>query len=341
MKKTNIYLFVFFVLGLFGTLSSCNKDDDEIPVGKPVINLAEVGLENSKTAVAGSDLHLEGDLVAEGLTAKIELEIHQEGGGEYKIEKSWTEGKYVGVKNATFHEHLDIPADAPAGEYHLHLTVTDQLGNTATADSELTIEGADVSVAYQLLFTESAGYAHGNHFHDLADKEGAETVTVSFDEQGTATAGGHLHLDPHGIYKVELKQFDDAGNEIQGKYIESEAVARFHKAFLIGGEFILNSTTTDESGAIFQPRETKYGDGTDVTGASGTGTTGTIFYFTVGHANEGEKDVMYVLRKFASAETKATVTREQWNLADYATRFAGEDVVKLSFEIHAEEGHDH
>ncbi len=106
MKKTNIYLFVFFVLGLFGTLSSCNKDDDEIPVGKPVINLAEVGLENSKTAVAGSDLHLEGDIVTEGLTAKIELEIHQEGGGEYKIEKSWTEGKYIGVKNATFHEQF-------------------------------------------------------------------------------------------------------------------------------------------------------------------------------------------------------------------------------------------
>ncbi len=341
MKKTNIYLFLFLLLGIFGTLSSCSKDDDEIPVGKPVINLSEVGLENSRTAVAGSDLHLEGDILAEGLIAKIDIEIHQEDGGEYKIEKSWTEGKYIGVKNTTFHEHLDIPADAPAGEYHLHFAVTDQLGNTATVESELTIESADVPVAYQLQFTESAGYAHGNHFHDLADKEGAETITVSFDAQGSAIIGGHLHLDPHGIYKVELKQFDDAGNEVQGKYIESEDVAKYYKAFLIGGDFILNSTTEDESGAIFQPRETKYGDGTDVTGASGTGTTGTIFYFTVGHANEGEKDVTYVLRKFSSASIKPTITREQWNLTDYATKFAGEDVIKLSFEIHAEEGHDH
>lgn len=341
MKKTNIYLFLFLVLGLFGTLSSCNKDDDEIPVEKPVVILSEVGLENSKTAVAGSDLHLDGDIVAEGLIAKIEVEIHQEGGGEYKIEKSWTEGKYIGVRNTTFHEHLDISADAPAGEYHLHFTVTDQLGNATTAESELTIESAEVPVAYQLLFTEAEGYAHGDHFHDLADKEEAETIAVTFDAQGSAITGGHLHLDPHGIYKVELKQFDEAGNEVQGKYIESEAVAKYYKAFLIGGDFVLNTDTEDESGAIFQPRESKYGDGTNVTGASGTGTTGTLFYFTIGHANEGTKDVTYLLRKFASAETKATVTRAQWNLADYATRFAGEDVIKLSFEIHAEEGHDH
>lgn len=338
MKKTNIYLFLLLVLGVFGTLSSCKDDNNDVTVEKPVITLSEIGLENSKTAVAGSDLHLEGDIVAEGLIAKIEIEIHKEGDGEYEIEQSYTEGKYIGVRNTTFHEHLDIPAEAPAGEYHLHFTVTDQLGNTTTVESELTIESADVPVAYQLLFTESEGYAHGDHFHDLADKDGAETITVSFDEQGTAITGGHLHLDPHGIYKVELKEFDDAGNEVQGKYIESEAVANFYKAFLIGGEFILNSTTSDESGAIFQPRETQYGDGTAVSGSGGIGTTGTIFYFTVGHANEGEKDVIYVLRKFSSAETKATVTREHWNLADYTTRFAGEDVIKLSFEIHAEEG---
>ena len=82
----------------------------------------------------GDDMHLEAEIVAEGLIKRIDVEIHKED-GSFEIEKSYTEGKYIGVKNTEFHEHIDIPANAPLGEYHLHFTVTDQQGQTTLAEA--------------------------------------------------------------------------------------------------------------------------------------------------------------------------------------------------------------
>lgn len=339
MKTRNIRFFFLLSTILFGFLSSCKKDNEEIPaLAKPQISALEIGSGNNKTVQAGSDLHLEGDILAEALIAKIEIEVHQEGGGQYKFTKAYTDGKYIGVKNATFHEHIDVPADAPAGAYHFHFTVTDKAGNTTTVESPLTIQGTDAKVAYKLIFTEVAGEAHGDHFHDLADKEKVEPIAISFDEKGTALAGGHAHLHPAGIYKIELKQFDASSKEIQGQYIVNKATADYYKAFLTGGSFVLNPNSSTGSGAIFQTKETTYGDGTAVNGA--TETTGIITYFTAGKDNEGEKNVVFVLRKFNDATTKAKVTRADWNSSDYATKFAGQDLIKLSFELHAEEGED-
>ncbi|KKO91209.1 hypothetical protein AAW12_11885 [Sphingobacterium sp. Ag1] len=339
MKTRNIRFFFLLSTILFGFLSSCKKDNEEIPaLAKPQISALEIGSGNNKTVQAGSDLHLEGDILAEALIAKIEIEVHQEGGGQYKFTKAYTDGKYIGVKNATFHEHIDVPADAPAGAYHFHFTVTDKAGNTTTIESPLTIQGTDAKVAYKLIFTEVAGEAHGDHFHDLADKEKVEPIVISFDEKGTALAGGHAHLHPAGIYKIELKQFDASSKEIQGQYIINKATADYYKAFLTGGSFVLNPNSSTGSGAIFQTKETTYGDGSAVNGA--TETTGIITYFTAGKDNEGEKNVVFVLRKFNDATTKAKVTRADWNSSEYTAKFAGQDLIKLSFELHAEEGED-
>ncbi|WP_313264485.1 DUF4625 domain-containing protein [Sphingobacterium sp.] len=339
MKTRNIRFFFLLSTILLGFLSSCKKDNEDIPaLAKPQIGTLEVGSGNNKTVKAGSDLHLEGDLVAEALIAKIEIEIHQEGGGQYKFTKAYTEGKYIGVKNATFHEHIDVPADAPAGAYHFHFTVTDKAGNATTVESPLTIEGSDAKVAYKLVFTEVAGEAHGDHFHDLADKDKVEPISISFDEKGTALAGGHAHINPESIYKIEFKQFDASSKEIQGQYISNKATADYYKAFLTGGSFVLNPNSSTGTGAIFQTKETTYGDGSAVNGAIET--TGIITYFTAGKDNEGEKNVSYILRKFNDATTKAKVTRADWNLSDYATKFAGQDQIKLSFELHAEMGED-
>ncbi len=121
--------------------TACNDDDDD--VAKPVITLTEVGHDNCLKAHPGYDMHLEADIVAEGLIAAIYVEIHQEDGGSYEIESSYTDGSYIGVRNTEFHEHIDIPADAPLGAYHLHFTVTDQQGQQTTAESELTLVEAD------------------------------------------------------------------------------------------------------------------------------------------------------------------------------------------------------
>ncbi|MDR2362238.1 MAG: DUF4625 domain-containing protein [Prevotellaceae bacterium] len=123
-------------------VSACT-DDDTKPA-KPVVAITGIGSHDGPegTVKAGDELHLEADIVAEGLIARIDVEIHQEDGGSFEIEKPYTEGAYIGVKNATFHEHIDIPSEAPAGEYHLHLTVQDREGQTTTAEAELEIEAA-------------------------------------------------------------------------------------------------------------------------------------------------------------------------------------------------------
>jgi len=176
----------------------------------------------------------------------------------------------------------------------------------------------------ELVFTEAEGEPHGNHFHGLGDKQNGKVVTVKFNDKGEATENGHLHLEAEAVYKLELKTWDENGKEVQQGFIADEATASNYKAFLIGGDFILNQKTEKETGAIFQPREQKFGDGKDVTGAGGIGTTGILSYFTIGEDNEGgTKQVRYVLRKL-DAGVKEKITRDDWNAADYKTKFAGE-----------------
>ena len=131
--KTNIILRFLVLITLVTGLVACRKNPSA-----PKITLTEVGHENGGKAEQGDDLHLEADIVAEGLIQRIHVEIHQEN-GSYEIEKNYTTGKYIGVKNTEFHEHIDIPADAPLGAYHLHFTVTDNEGQTATAKAHLEV----------------------------------------------------------------------------------------------------------------------------------------------------------------------------------------------------------
>jgi hypothetical protein len=133
--KNNIILLFSAAIAIALMSVSCKKDDS---VAKPVITFTEVGHDNSKHAMRGDDMHLEAEILAEGLIKRIDVEIHKENGG-YEIEKSYTEGKYIGVKNTEFHEHIDIPAEAPLGEYHLHFTVTDKKGQTTLAEAHIEV----------------------------------------------------------------------------------------------------------------------------------------------------------------------------------------------------------
>ena len=133
--KINTILSLAAAAALLLSATSCNKEET---TAKPTVNLTEVGHDNEKVAMRGDDLHLEADILAEGLIKRIDVEIHQED-GTYEIEKSYTDGKYVGVKNVEFHEHIDIPAEAPLGEYHLHFTVTDQKGQTTLAEAHIDV----------------------------------------------------------------------------------------------------------------------------------------------------------------------------------------------------------
>lgn len=136
MKYMSLMVALLCTLSL--TFTACSDDDDDA-TAKPTIRLTEVGHDNSRHAHPGHDLHLEANVVAEGLIKRIDIEIHQENGGSFKVEQAYTDGKYIGVRNIEYHEHIDIPAEAPLGEYHLHFTVTDQKGQQTTAESELEV----------------------------------------------------------------------------------------------------------------------------------------------------------------------------------------------------------
>lgn len=133
--------YITFLMAIFSIISlgfiSCNDDDDDEQTAQPVVTLTEVGHSNSKHTHPGHDLHLEASILAEGTIKRIDIEIHQKGGANKIVETAYTEGKYIGVKNADFHEHLDIPADAALGEYHLHFTVTDNEGQQTTAECSI------------------------------------------------------------------------------------------------------------------------------------------------------------------------------------------------------------
>ena len=192
----------------------------------------------------------------------------------------------------------------------------------------------------EIILTEMSGAAieaHGDHFHGLTDLTAGTPIVIKFDENGKATANGHLHLEADAVYKMELKAWDYTGKEVQNEFIENKAAADQFKAFLVGGNLILNKDSKTESGAIFQPRETSYADGTAVNGQYET--TGVLTYLTLGHDNEGPtKEISYVMRKLEQG-VKAKITRSDWNQADYKTKFAGQNVLELKFEVHVEEEH--
>lgn len=141
MSKIKSFKLLFLLGVCLSVFASCSDDDDN-KVAKPEINLTEIGHDNSKIGTVGDDLHLEGDITAEGVIKKITVELHQEDGDGFEIEKIYTDGKYIGVKNAVFHEHIDIPAEAPSGEYHLHFIVEDAVGQTSTVEAHVQIEAA-------------------------------------------------------------------------------------------------------------------------------------------------------------------------------------------------------
>jgi hypothetical protein len=131
-------------------LVACEKE-----ISAPVFKSVEIGLNNSKTAYIGADLHLEADIIADGKIASIRLVIHHEEEGaehapkmkisgvaahaeEWEVDTIYT-GVYANVKNTTFHEHIEVPEYAEAGSYHLHLYVTDLEGNQSMIEEEITI----------------------------------------------------------------------------------------------------------------------------------------------------------------------------------------------------------
>lgn len=135
--KTNIFLIAILSLGLV----ACENNN------APEIDFHELGMENSKTATAGEDLHMDAEIVTENTIDRIEVEIHHENEhshmkgtfdeGEWEVDTVYTE--FSGLKNTKFHEHLEVPVTAEAGEYHFYFKVTDMEGYQTVYEDEIEI----------------------------------------------------------------------------------------------------------------------------------------------------------------------------------------------------------
>ena len=171
MKTTIRTIILLFITANLLFFTAC--EDDDVDVQKPVINNLEVGLGDSHVAYVGADLHLQAEIEAMGRIGVITVEIHKEEGSSDEIKATFDE--YAGLKNTTFHKHVDIPAETPTGTYHVHITVTDQEGNQTTVEDEIEIEELADEEAPEL--TVSSAPENGKSFAN------GETISIS----GTAT----------------------------------------------------------------------------------------------------------------------------------------------------------
>lgn len=141
MNKKVFLIAIVFTGSLFFT--ACQKDPSP-----PVITILELGEGdshgNDHMAKVGGELHIEVDIIAEGKIDKVQVIIHPEGEhksamdeDEWELDTTYT--KFSGLKNTTFHEHVEIADWAEEGEYHFDFIVTDMEGQQSSAESDLEI----------------------------------------------------------------------------------------------------------------------------------------------------------------------------------------------------------
>ncbi|HYF68275.1 MAG TPA: DUF4625 domain-containing protein [Ohtaekwangia sp.] len=247
---TRITTKLLVAVALVVALASCSDDDDDPAPGAPVISnfeFGEGGTHNTDgKAYKRSDIHLEAEILAEVAVRSITVNIHGhdvtpgEGEVEWDLEQEFTDADYQ-VKNPTFHEHIDIPANIPAGEYHITLTVTDENGKSAEVEGHLEIVDAitvsDVSIEQSV--------TRGDHFDMqfmVSSLHGIQHIVVDIHADGITPGEGeaewhfaeefeegyhgetqvefHEHIDvpataPDGEYHIVITIEDEKGIEMK------------------------------------------------------------------------------------------------------------------------------
>ncbi len=131
-KYTSFVTLLLLVLSLGFT--ACGSDDDDPQVPAPTIKLEEANIE-------GDELCVEADIVAQGRTALIIINICDATGKTVKVSQPVSGSKYIGVLNIDgFHVHVPIAGKNVVEGDLLKLTVTDANGLSTTAQKSITEE---------------------------------------------------------------------------------------------------------------------------------------------------------------------------------------------------------
>ncbi|WP_316841438.1 hypothetical protein [Pedobacter gandavensis] len=178
----------------------------------------------------------------------------------------------------------------------------------------------EVAGKSELSFLEVEREAHGDHFH-YNPIASAKPLVITFDSKGMAAAGTHAHLQEGKTYKLSLRSFDVANNELQQGFLDQQDQ---YQAFILGGP----------TGVLTYA----YGDRDKSNKKINVGVTG---YLTVDKAAAGFT-FQYVLRHL-NPGVKSGITGADWNNPDFSVKFSGSNKLDLKFELHPVEadGHDH
>ncbi len=145
MKNKNIFFVSLFALLI---IAAC-KDDDTDDI-KPTITDLEVG--HNDTIYAGDGMHLEFYAEDNDKLDYYRVMIHLDDEEEtkailldetFEFDSTFYDN-FNGLRNATVHHHeIQVPEESAEGDYHFHLTVVDQSGNTTTEEVELVLSHED------------------------------------------------------------------------------------------------------------------------------------------------------------------------------------------------------
>ena len=225
MKSNFKFLALIAFFGIL--LNSCSSDDD---ASSPSLNAPEItnfeygeGSVHSTDQVAfkGSDIHLEAEINAEAVVSSITLSIHAhdlplaDGEVEWDFFQEYSGSNYQ-VINPTFHEHVDVPTNIPSGEYHIELTVIDELGNSTEIEGHLEILDSIILSG----FSVDAAAAKGSDFHAefmINALNGIHNITVDIHAHGLPVGAGEVEWDSeiifsegyHGLTDVEFHEHID------------------------------------------------------------------------------------------------------------------------------------
>ncbi|QWX85161.1 DUF4625 domain-containing protein [Cellulophaga sp. HaHaR_3_176] len=106
------------------------------------ITLSDFSIDS--TVLRGEDFHAEFLVSAINGIHSITVDIHAheitlaEGEVAWDFEAEYLEG-YHEETEVEFHKHIDVPATAPAGEYHMVFTVEDEDGNTKEYETHIDV----------------------------------------------------------------------------------------------------------------------------------------------------------------------------------------------------------
>ncbi|WP_236972422.1 DUF4625 domain-containing protein [Membranihabitans marinus] len=242
---SNFKLFGFLFLFTL-VLFSCSKDDEDTTINPPTIVSFEYGEGSEHSTelfgIKGSDLHLAAEISAEVKVASITLSIHAhdlavgDDEVEWDFEEVYTDAKYL-VLNPSFHEHIDIPSDIPSGEYHIELTVTDEMGNVTELEGHLDI--VDLISISDVDIDESVVRGEDVHVTFMVHAvHGIHSISIDAHAHDLAVGDGEVEWD----FEVEF---------LDGYHEETEV--EFHEHFDVpatapAGEYHVVFTVEDEEG---------------------------------------------------------------------------------------------